>query len=60
MTGTILAVYPIVIGLVLLAIMPSVWSKLFTEPVGQVQLGIAFTLQIIGFITIRRSLRVDV
>ena len=60
MTGTILAVYPIVIGLVLLAIMPSVWSKLFTEPVGQIQLAIAFTLQIIGFITIRRSLRVDV
>lgn len=60
MTGTILAVYPVVIGLVLLAIMPSVWSKLFTEPVGQVQLAIAFGLQLIGFVTIRRALRVDV
>lgn len=60
MTGTILSVYPIVVGLILLAIMPSVWSKLFTEPAGQVQLGIAFTLQIIGFFAIRRSLRVDI
>jgi len=60
MTGTILAVYPIVIGLILLAIMPSVWSKLFTEPVGQAQLAIAFALQVLGFIGIRRSLRVDV
>lgn len=60
MTGTILAVYPVVIGLILLAIMPWVWSKLFTEPVGQVQLAIAFALQLLGFIAIRRSLRVDV
>jgi tight adherence protein B len=60
MTGTILAVYPVVIGLILLAIMPSVWSKLFTEPVGQVQLAIAFALQVLGFVAIRRSLRVDV
>ena len=60
LTGTILAVYPIVIGLILLAIMPSIWSKLFTEPVGQVQLAIAFALQVLGFVAIRRSLRVDV
>jgi tight adherence protein B len=60
MTGIILSVYPIAVGLVLLAIMPAVWSKLFTEPAGQVQLAIAFTLQVLGFVAMRRALRVEV
>ncbi|MEX0787138.1 MAG: type II secretion system F family protein [Dehalococcoidia bacterium] len=60
MTGIILSVYPVAVGLVLLAIMPSVWSKLFTEPAGQVQLAIAFTLQVLGFVAMRRALRVEV
>jgi len=59
-TGAVLSVYPIAIGLLLLAIMPAMWSKLFTEPVGQVQLVIALALQALGFLAIRRALRVDV
>ena len=60
MTGLILSVYPVAVGLLLLAIMPSVWSKLFTEPVGQIQLGVALVLQIVGFLAIQRSLKIDV
>jgi tight adherence protein B len=60
LTGLILSVYPLAIGLLLLAIMPSLWSKLFTETAGQVMLGIALVLQVIGFIAIRRALRVDI
>jgi len=60
LTGLILSVYPVGIGLLLLAIMPAVWSKLFTEPVGQAQLAIAVVLQVVGFFAIRRALRVDV
>jgi tight adherence protein B len=60
LTGLVLSIYPIAIGLLLLAIMPATWSKMFTEPVGQVQLAIAFGLQIIGFLWIRRALRVEV
>ncbi len=60
MTGLILSVYPVAVGLLLLAIMPSVWSKLFTEPAGQVQLLVAVVLQVVGFLAIQRSLKIDV
>lgn len=59
LTGTILSVYPIVVGLALLAIMPGMWSRLFTEPVGQIQLAIAVGLQVLGFVAIRRVLKID-
>jgi tight adherence protein B len=60
LTGLILSVYPIAVGLLLLAIMPATWSKLFTEPAGQVQLAVALGLQVIGFLWIKRALRVVV
>lgn len=59
LTGTILSVYPMIIGLILLAIMPALWSQLFTEPVGRAMLGGALTLQVLGFFFMRRALRVD-
>lgn len=59
MTGMILSVYPVLVGLMLLAIMPSLWSKLFTEPAGQALLAVAMGLQLVGFVFIRRALRVD-
>jgi tight adherence protein B len=60
LTGLILSVYPAAIGLLFLAIMPHEWSKLFTEAVGQILLGIAVGLQLIGFIVIRRTLNVEI
>ncbi len=60
MTGLILSVYAVAVGLLLLAILPSVWLKLFTEPAGQIQLLIAVVLQIVGFLAIRRSLKIEV
>jgi tight adherence protein B len=59
LTGLILSVYPVGVGLLLLLIMPAIWSRLFTEPAGQVQLAIAGTLQVLGFLAIRRVLRVE-
>ncbi|OGO51713.1 MAG: hypothetical protein A2148_02800 [Chloroflexi bacterium RBG_16_68_14] len=59
LTGLVLMVYPIVVGLVLLALMPGIWSRLFTEPAGQIQLAIAGSLQLLGFFAIRRALRVE-
>lgn len=59
LTGFILSIYPVAIGLLLLALMPSMWSKLFTEPVGQGLLAAALALQALGFLFIRRALRVD-
>jgi tight adherence protein B len=59
-TGLVLSVYPVLVGLLLLAIMPSVWSKLFTEPAGQMMLAIAVVLQVVGFLAIQRALRIEV
>jgi tight adherence protein B len=60
LTGLILSIYPLAIGLLLFAIMPATWSKMFTEPVGQVQLALAAGLQVTGFLWIRRALQVEV
>lgn len=60
LTGTILSAYPIAIGLLLLAIMPSMWSKLLTESVGQILLAIAVALQLLGFFAVRRILDIDI
>ncbi len=60
LTGTILSVYPAAIGLLLLAIMPAMWSLMFTEVVGQVLLGIAIGLQAIGFLIMRRVMNVAI
>jgi tight adherence protein B len=60
LTGLVLSIYPVAIGLLLFAIMPATWSKMFTEPAGQVQLAIAASLQVLGFLWIRRALRVEV
>ncbi len=60
LTGLILSVYPICLGLLFLAIMPHLWSKLFTETVGRALLGIALGLQMIGFVAIRRALNVEI
>ena len=59
LTGIILSIYPVAVGLLLLALMPGIWSKLFTETVGQIQLSIAVALQLVGFLAIRRILNVD-
>lgn len=60
LTGLILSIYPVAVGLVLLALMPAIWSKLFTEPAGQAQLAVALGLQALGFLGIQRALRIDV
>ncbi len=60
LTGMILSVYPVGVGLVLLALLPSIWSRLFTDSAGLVLLGIAFTLQLVGFFSIRRLMNIEI
>ncbi len=60
LTGLILSVYPIAVGLLLLAIMPSMWSVLFTETLGRVFLGVALGLQFLGFFTMRRVMEIEI
>jgi tight adherence protein B len=60
LTGTILSAYPIAVGLVLLALMPSLWSVMFTKTLGQVFLGVALGLQFIGFLVMRRVMNIEI
>lgn len=60
LTGLILSVYPVLVGLLLLAIMPSMWSVLFTKALGQVFLGVALGLQLIGFLVMRRVMQIKI
>ena len=59
LTGLILSIYPMVIGLLLLLIMPSLWSVMFTETLGQIFLGVALGLQGLGFLLMRRVMSFD-
>jgi len=59
-TGVILSLYPIAVGLLLFAIMPSMWSLLFTETVGRVLLGVALGLQLLGFLIMRRVMNIRI
>ncbi|MDZ4277933.1 MAG: type II secretion system F family protein, partial [Dehalococcoidia bacterium] len=60
LTGIILSVYPMAIGLLLLALMPDLWSVLFTETLGRIVLGIGLGLQLLGFLVMRRVMNIDI
>lgn len=60
LTGTILSIYPVAIGLLLLVVMPSLWTILFTDVVGRVFLAIALGLQLVGFLAMRKVMNIDI
>jgi tight adherence protein B len=60
LTGTILSLYPIVLGAFLFALAPSVMKVLVTEEAGRIILAIAISLQMLGALAIRRILSLDV
>jgi len=59
-TGTILSVYPIALGLMFVALAPDLMSVLWKTDTGLALLGIAASLQVIGILSIRQVLRLDV
>ena len=60
LTGFVLSIYPIALGLLLFALAPSVWKVLVTEEAGRLLLAVAATLQVIGIVAIRRILTLEV
>ena len=60
LTGLILSSYPVGIGLLMLVIMPSLGSVMFTETLGRVLLGVALGLQFIGFLVMQRVMKVEI
>ena len=60
LTGLILSSYPVGIGLLMLVIMPSLGSVMFTETLGRILLGAALGLQFIGFLVMQRVMKVEI
>jgi tight adherence protein B len=58
--GMILSIYPLLLLLLFTAMAPDIWTVLFTDDVGRIVLGVAAFLQIVGIVTIRRLLRLEV
>jgi len=60
LSGLVLSIYPVVLGLAFVAVAPSVMKVLWEEETGRLLLAIAAALEVIGFIWIRRILALDV
>ena len=59
-TGLVLSLYPIFLAAIFFALAPETWSVLFTSELGRVLVIIAGVLQVMGMITIRRILKLEV
>ena len=60
MSGYVLAVLPIAVGLIIYLLNPEYMGLLFTDPMGRFMLGLASVMQIIGFLWIRNIVNIDI
>lgn len=60
LSGIVLALLPVFVGLIITLINPGYISFLFKDPTGRIMLGIAGTMMIIGYIWIRRIVNIEV
>ena len=60
MTGYLLAVLPIVMAVILYTVSPEYMSVLFEETMGRFALGLAGVLQILGYLSIRKIIDIDI
>lgn len=60
LTGQILSIYPVALGLFLTLMAPSLMKILVTDEIGRLLLAIAISLQVLGALAIRRILSLDV
>jgi tight adherence protein B len=58
MTGYVLAIAPIIAGMGMYILNPDYMGVLFTEPGGRLMLVVAVTLQLFGFLVIRRLVQI--
>jgi tight adherence protein B len=60
MTGYLLAVLPLAIFSLLYMINPTYMSILFTDPIGKILVIVAITMQIIGYLWIRKIIKIEI
>ena len=60
MSGWVLAVLPFGLGALISVMNPSYMEPLFTERIGQIAIGVAVIMVLMGFIVIQRIVKIDV
>jgi tight adherence protein B len=60
LSGIVLALLPVVVGLIIMLINPSYIMFLFKDPTGRLMLGVAGTMMVIGYIWIRKIVNIEV
>lgn len=60
MTGYLLSALPLIIFTLLYAINGKYMSILFTDPVGKILVGVALAMQLIGFIWIKKIIKIEI
>ena len=60
MTGYLLAALPIILFSVLYMLNPAYMSILFTDPIGRILVIIALSMQFIGFLWIRKIIKIEI
>jgi tight adherence protein B len=60
MTGYLLSALPIILFLLLYTINRQYMSILFTDPVGKILVGVALSMQFIGFLWIRKIIKIEI
>jgi tight adherence protein B len=60
MSGYVLAALPIIVGGIIYLLNPEYGALMFTHPLGRFFLGLAATMQIIGYLWIRKIINIDI
>jgi tight adherence protein B len=60
MTGYLLAMLPIFLFAILYWVNPEYMSVLFRDPIGKVLTGVAITMQLAGFLWIRKIINIEI
>ena len=60
MTGYLLSALPIILFLLLYTINAQYMSILFTDPVGKILVAVALTMQFVGFLWIRKIIKIEI
>jgi tight adherence protein B len=60
MTGYLLSALPIILFSVLYMLNPSYMMILFTDPVGKILVGVGLSMQLIGFLWIRKIINIEI
>ena len=60
MTGYLLAALPLILFAILYTLNPSYMSILFTDPIGKILVGAAVSMQLFGFLWIRKIINIEI